>query len=471
MKTVLKVVILLALLSLCYLYGGAQVPEWSWANGGGGNSLDYGTGISVDANRNLYLTGWFNSSKVTFGSETLINNGSEGTSDLLIAKYDPSGVLLWVKNFGGMADDRSTSIKTCSNGDFLLTGWFKSPTLTMGNYVLKNSGNSDIYIARIDKEGIVLWAKSAGGSFDDEGNSITCDDKDNIYLTGMYESQSITIGGTTLSNTGLHDIFLAAYNHSGELMWGKIIGGKNDDTGSALITDGNGDIYLTGKFNSPEISLAGIRLSNAGKNGNYGDIFMAKFNPAGKLIWGKSLGGSYYDEGYSITSDQWGNVYLTGWFKSDTIVFGCDTLMECTILTRAHGVDYGDIFIAKYDTYGNPVWAQRAGGMAKDYGFGITTDAIGDVYLTGVFESNFISFGQVKLKNATSNDIFVSKYSPEGKVIWAKSIYGSAMSRCITTDINGDIYLAGVFHSPEMRFGTTLLSNAGKGDIFVAKLK
>ena len=129
------------------------------------------------------------------------------------------------------------------------------------------------------------------------------------------------------------------------------------------------------------------------------------------------------------------------------------------------------MFIAKYDTYGNPVWAKRAGGMAKDYGFGITTDAAGDVYLTGVFESKYISFGQVKLKNATSNDIFISKYSPEGKVVWAKSIYGFAMSRCITTDLYGDVYIAGVYHSPEMRFTGTLLKNNGDGDFFVAKLK
>ena len=198
---------------------------------------------------------------------------------------------------------------------------------------------------------------------------------------------------------------------------------------------------------------------------------MEKYNVSGKLIWVKSLGGSYYDEVYSITTDTKSNVYLTGWFKSDTIVFGCDTLMECTILTRAHGVEYGDVFIAKYDTYGEPVWAKRAGGMAKDYGFGITTNAAGDVYLTGIFESNYSATGQMKLTNARGNDIFISKYNPDGKVLWAKSIYGSAMARCITTDVNGDVYFAGVFHALEMRFDDTLLKNAGQGDIFVAKLK
>lgn len=468
MKTILRIISVL-LYSVTLMY--AQTPEWSWANCGGGTSLDYGTSISLDSNRNLFLTGWFSSSTITFGSTVLTNTGMEGTSDIFIAKYDPKGILLWVESFGGKGEDRSISIKTNSNGDFFLTGWFKSPVLNFSNNTLTNKGGSDIFIACFSREGKMLWAKSAGGNADDEGNSISCNKEGDLFVTGMYESSFIMFDGISLPNKGQHDIYLASYNIEGNILWAKDIGGKDDDTGSTITNDGDGNIYLTGKFNSSEVDLSGTILKNAGKNGNYGDIFMAKYNPSGKLLWGKSLGGSYYDEGYSIASDMLGNVYLTGWFKSDTIIFGCDTLMECTILTRAHGVDYGDIFIAKYDTYGNPVWAQRAGGMAKDYGFGITTDAIGDVYLTGVFESNFISFGQVKLKNATSNDIFISKYSPEGKVIWAKSIYGSAMSRSITTDLYGDVYLAGVFDSPEMKFGSTLLTNAGKGDIFVAKLK
>lgn len=448
-----------------------QMPEWAWASGGGGCELDYGTSISLDANRNLYLTGWFNSGSISFGGTTLTNNGPEGTSDIFIAKYNADGDLLWVKNYGGAGDDRSVSIKTNGKGSFALTGWFKTAALTLGSTTLKNSGGSDILIARFDEEGTVLWAKSAGGIADDEGSSISCDAADNIYVTGMYESASLNLGKAALTNVGNHDIFLASYDKSGQLLWAKNIGGKNDDNGSTVTTDVDGNIYLSGKFRSATVSLGEKTLSNAGKDGNYGDIFMAKYNTSGKLIWVKSLGGSYYDEVYSITTDTKSNVYLTGWFKSDTIVFGCDTLMECTILTRAHGVEYGDVFIAKYDTYGEPVWAKRAGGMAKDYGFGITTNAAGDVYLTGIFESNYSATGQMKLTNARGNDIFISKYNPDGKVLWAKSIYGSAMARCITTDVNGDVYFAGVYHALEMRFGDTLLKNAGEGDIFVAKLK
>ena len=122
----------------------AQTTEWAWANTGGGSSLDYGTSISVDAERNLYLTGWFNSDTISFCSIVLTNNGKKGTSDLFIAKYDPLGTFLWVKKFGGSGEDKGTSIKTGSNGDFVLTGWFKSPSLIMGETTLKNAGGSEI---------------------------------------------------------------------------------------------------------------------------------------------------------------------------------------------------------------------------------------------------------------------------------------------------------------------------------------
>ncbi|MGE0638580.1 MAG: SBBP repeat-containing protein [Bacteroidia bacterium] len=461
----------LIFITLCSTISFAQQPEWLWADGGSGTSQDYATGISVDYNSNLYITGWFTSDSVTFGSTTLYNSGAIETSDIFIVKYDASGMLLWAKSFGGSGNDNSTGIKVNSEGGFFITGFYSSTSLMIDNTVLTNAGGSDVFIARFNKEGTMVWAKSAGSTADDEGNSISCDAKNYVYLTGMFESSSITFGTTVLTNTGEHDIFLTCYDPTGKVVWAKNIGGKNDDSGSILTADDSGNSYVTGKFSSPVISLGDTLLTNATSGSNGGDIFLAKYNRAGTLLWGKSLGGTYADEGYSITSDKAGNVYMTGWFKNDTVIFGCDTLMQCTILTREQGTDYGDIFIAKYDTEGNPLWAQRAGGMAKDYGFGITADPSGSIYLSGVFDSNFTSIHGVDLKNAGGSDIFIAKYNATGNLMWAKSIFGSAMSRCITSDLNGDIYIAGVYDGLQMRFGNTRLTNGGKGDVFVARLK
>jgi len=468
MKTILSIIaLLISFTSASY----SQQPDWIWANSGGGSSVDYATGISVDANQNVFVTGWFNSDSIIFGNTILINIGKKGSSDIFIAKYNSSGELVWAKSFGGSGDDKSNSIKANKKGDIVITGSFNSNVIKFYNTVLSNTGDNDVFIANFTEAGNLLWATSAGGSANDEGNSISCDDKNNTYLTGIFESASLSFGNKTLTNNGKHDIFIACYTSSGKLIWAKNMGGDDDDLGSTITTTPKGDSYLSGKFNSAKVDLGGITVKNVDINGSPCKIFLAKYNAAGNLMWGKSIGGSYYDEANSITSDKWGNVYLTGWFKSDTIILGCDTLMECTILTQQRGVDYGDIFIAKYSSGGEPVWAQRAGGMAKDYGFGIATDAIGDVYLSGVFESNFISFGGMQLTNASGNDIFISKYNATGQVVWAKSIYGSAQSRAITTDSNGDIYLTGIFNSTQMTLGSGRLINQGSGDFFVGKLK
>ena len=119
--------------------------------------------------------------------------------------------------------------------------------------------------------------------------------------------------------------------------------------------------------------------------------------------WAKSAGGTTLDAGYSISTDAGGNVLVTGLFQSSSISFGSTTL------TNAGG-GYLDIFVVKYDASGNALWAKSAGGTSSDdRGFAISTDASGNVLVTGSFQSSSITFGSITLTNAGSVDIFVAK--------------------------------------------------------------
>jgi hypothetical protein len=132
---------------------------------------------------------------------------------------------------------------------------------------------------------------------------------------------------------------------------------------------------------------------------------------------------------------------------------------------------YDDIFIAKYDSSGNFLWANAAGGTSWDYGFGITTDANNNVFLTGMFESSSVNFGTNTLHTAGAYDMFIVKYDESGNVQWAKSAGGTS-SDCgysVSTDAIGNAFVAGYFDSPTITFGTDTLTNAGSGDIFIAK--
>src|SRR5690606_28720910 len=129
--------------------------------------------------------------------------------------------------------------------------------------------------------------------------------------------------------------------------------------------------------------------------GLFGDIFLVKYNASGKVLWATHAGGTGNDNSNSVSTDALGNVYITGNFMSESITFGTDTL------TRK---GYSDIFLAKYDARGNALWAKSVGGTKRNYANSVSADASGNVYITGYFDSDSITFGTTTLTNAGSND-------------------------------------------------------------------
>ena len=187
------------------------------------------------------------------------------------------------------------------------------------------------------------------------------------------------------------------------------------------------------------------------------------------MLWAKSAGGTAYDIGNSVSTDAIGNVFMTGIYYSPTITFGITTL------TNANNV--ADIFIVKYDASGNVLWAKSAEGTWYDLSYGVCTDVIGNVFITGAFYSPTITFGTTTLTNVNAaNDIFIVKYDASGNVLWAKSAGGTGYDEgyAVSTDASGNVFLTGNFGSPNINFGTTTLTNTDTTgsfrDIFIAKL-
>jgi len=455
MKTKFFTIVLLAFIGLSSNTN-AQSPNWLWAKSAGGSDDDNGRSISTDTNGNSYITGDFKSPTITFGSTILTNANAGGyATDIFIVKYDGAGNVLWAKSAGGTVDDDVESISTDANGNSYITGYFGGHTITFGNTTLTNAGLGGFFVVKYDGAGNVLWAKSAGGSNDAHGNSISTDTNGNSYITGMF-FYSTSFGSTTLTNVGGNDIFIVKYDGAGNVLWAKSAGGTGNDNGKSISSDANGNSYIIGNFISPTITFGSTTLTNVSSLYE-GDIFIVKYDGAGNVLWAKSAEGSANDNGWSISTDANGNSYITGYFQSPTITFGSTTLIN---------TGGTNIFVVKYDGAGNVLWAKSAGGTSGS----ITTDANGNPYITGVFFSS-ITFGSTTLTGYGS-DIFVVKYDGAGNVLWAKSAggTGSDWGKSISTDANGNSYITGCSNSPTITFGNTTLTNAGGWDIFVAKL-
>ncbi len=446
----------------------AQVPEWLWSQSAGGAKSDAAHSVSTDAAGNVYVTGWFASSSITFGSIVLTNaySGYYSPSDIFITKYDSNGNVLWAKSAGGTEGDWATSLSIDNEGNVYITGSFYSSSLTFGLTTLTNSSadSSDIFITKYDSNGNVLWAKSAGGTGYDFGTNVTTDGGGNVYVTGVFDSDPITFGSTILTNAGGYDVFITKYNSNGTVLWAKSTGGTDYDEATSVSTDGEGNVYVTGVFKSDPITFGSMMLTNAGGD----DIFITKYNTNGTVLWAKSMGGTDDDEATSVSTDAGENVYVTGSFQSSSITFGSTTLINS-------GGGWADIFITKYDSNGNVLWAKSEGGTYVDKAFSVATDAGANVYVTGEFYSSSITFGSTVLTNAGSADIFLTKYDSNGTVLWAKRAGGTDWDFAydVSTYTGGNVYVVGWFESPSITFGSTILQNSSDihhDDIFVAKL-
>jgi hypothetical protein len=435
--------------------------QWVLAKSSGGTNSDVSNSVATDTHGNVFITGYFSSSSITFGTTTLINDTS-GVPDIFIAKYDNSGNVLWAKRAGGKGDDEGKSIATDAWGNVYVTGWFTSDSITFGTTTLVNAGAGygDIFVVKYDSSGNFKWAKRAGGTNDDKGNGIATDAHGNVVVTGNYFSTSITFDTITLTSAGFQDIYLVKYDSSGNVLWAKDAGGPYYDLAYGVATDTSGNIVITGTFDSPSLVFGTSTLLN---NGGY-NIFVAKYDATGNPLWAQLADGTDEDKAYAIATDVSGNVFITGYFLDNSIAFDTITL---------HGLNQ-TVFVAKYTSSGNIKWAKTGIG-GGDYANGIVTDRQGNAYITGMYSSNPITFGSYSLTNAGNYDIFVVKYDSSGNVDWAKRAGGidADQGNGIALDTNTNVFVTGSFSSPSIVFGSTTLTNDttdGTSDIFVGEL-
>jgi hypothetical protein len=372
-----------------------------WAKSFGGLDDDEAYSIKADASGNIYVAGWFKSTYIIFGSDTLTNSDTTGNyTDLFLAKFDANGNVLWAKSAGGVDNDKANSVALDNSGNAYLTGYFYSSTLSFGTTTLTNTGLYDIFLAKFDPNGNVIWAKSAGGTDYDGASSVAVDGTGNIYLAGWFESSTLIFDTTTLINVGYEDIFLAKYDAGGNVLWAKSAGGNDGDEANSIAVDTSGNIYMAGNFSSDTIRFGSTALTNTGGDA----IFLAKYNSNGTILWAKTAEGSA--DATSLAVDNSGNSYLTGDFESATLNFGSYTLTNTDNSENTY-----DLFLTKYDANGNLSWAKSAGGTDDDGANAVAVDLSGNTYIAGWFYSPSLSFGYADLlnTNGSSDDIFLAK--------------------------------------------------------------
>ncbi len=235
--------------------------------------------------------------------------------------------------------------------------------------------------------------------------------------------------------------------------WTNKAGGINADDGAAVATDSIGNVYVTGSFRDT-VSFGDTTLIAEGDW--WGDLFIAKYSTAGKLLWARQGGGTESDKGTAITVK--GNaVYVAGTFEG-IAYFGDSTFISKGIT---------DGFLAKYTLNGDFIWAIQIGGIQQDKIQGVAVDNFDNVVITGSFEKTAY-FGSLSLQTAALSDMFLAKYNENGIALWAAQGGGNSRGSTITVGNNNEIYVAGHFEGT-CYFNTETLISAGSFDNFLAK--
>lgn len=435
---------------LCFVIFCSNVNSQSflWADGPGGIGNDVGTAVASDADGNAYMTGYYSGQCDFQGTFFFSNNGFE----IFLTKYNPAGTLLWVKKAGGVLQDQGTDVIVGNDGMIYLTGVFRG-TATFESTTLISNGNADVFLAKYDPSGSLIWVKSFGGSGEDLPAKLSMTTGGEILVCGIF-SGAFLFNGSTHTALGYNDLFLCQWNAAGNPQWVKYYGGVNDEYVTGLFTNPeNTDIWMSGYFYY-DTDLGGTALHSAGSS----DVFVARLDVSGGTQWAIRSGGALAEVALASASGINKATWITGYFLGHA-QFGSITLSD---------TGYNDIFLANFDEQGQCTNAIKMGGASLDVGTALTAGDSGGVYLTGSFAGT-ARLGPF-IRTAVGKDIFLASISDAANMEWVMKAGGDHedYSKGICRTPNGDLLLTGYFYGFAW-FGSAMTAADNSG-IFLSRI-
>jgi hypothetical protein len=362
-------------------------PILTYATFFGGTSDETAYAVAVDPSGNAYIAGSTSSADLPATSGAYSRQFAGGTSDAFVAKFSPTGALLYATYLGGGAADVAYALAVDSQGNAYLTGSTASSNfpVTQSAYRSTLAGTSNAFVAKLNPAGSsLLYATYLGGSGTDTGYGIAVDASGDMFIAGSTSSTNFPVSSgayRTAYAGGTFDAFVTALNSSGAgLLYSTYLGGSAEDQAYAIALDSKGDAFVVGETLSANFPNTPA-LIQAGHHASY-DGFVAALNPGGSaLLYSTLLGGSSDDYACGIALDSAGNAYVSGYTGSS------DFPHTAGVLQPASAGGY-DAFVAKIAPLGTAlVYSTFLGGSGDDYALPIAVDSGGNVYITGATTS------------------------------------------------------------------------------------
>ncbi len=442
-------------------------PTISWSSYLGGSGWDSNARVAVDGSGNVLVVGRAGSADfpTMSGFDTTYAAG-----DAFVTKISSAGALLWSTYLGGAGLDNGDAVVADAAGNVFVGGTTSSADFpTTGGFDTSRGGASDAFVAKLSSAGALTWSSYLGGSLSESSYpiSMAIDATGDVYVGGGTESTDFpTTAGVDTSFGGKTDAFITKVTSAGAVAWSTYLGGTSFEQVEGIAIDGSGNVLLTGNTTSADFPTTGGFDTTTSS----GDAFVTKLSPSGGVVWSSFLGGTGVDYGHAIAVDSAGNAFVVGHTGSGAFptTGGFDT--------TSAGISEG--FVAKVSAAGALQWSSYLGGGEGDIALGALTDSGGNVIVVGTTSSlDFPTLGAFDSTLGGSGDVFVTKISGAGVILWSSYLGGSGGESGlgpvgIASDAAGNLFVSGATNSADFPatggFDTTL--SAGAADVFITKL-
>jgi uncharacterized protein (TIGR03437 family) len=478
-------------------------PALAYSTFLGGSANDAAASLALDGSGNVYISGNTNSMNLPVSAGAFQTAfGGEGSNywqgDAFVAKFSPSGALIYLTYLGGSGDESALGLAVDSAQDVYVVGFTNSRNFPVVNPYQAQFGGmgglsyprtGDGFIAKLNPAGnALIYSTYLGGSQDDEVTAISVDSAGNAYVTGSTLSQNfpVTLGAYQMQNAGVGgepvqdccgasyfdggDAFVAKLDPTGsKLVFSTYLGGSLDDVAGTIKVDSTG-VYVAGctiSSNFPTTPGAFQRTFGgsdpANQFYNTGDGFITKLNPTGTaLIYSTYFGGLGDDCITSIALDPAGNIYMTG-ATSSVILPTTPGVIQPSLggydeLPFTIEFNMGDAFVGKLNPSGSAlVYLTYLGGNANDFGASIAIDASGDAYIVGTTDSPNFPITKDALQTSMAGDggsspylpkgdMFIAEINPTGTQLLYSTYFGGSLDDeglALAIDSAGNVYTAG----------------------------
>lgn len=391
-------------------------PAWVTVNPPSGTSTGEPDTIAINYSTSGLAVGTHNAS-ITIMASGASNSPQTIPLSVTVTGTDPA-VPYEATWAGGTQAIVATAVAPAPDGGCVVFGDFTGTTVVGGVSLTAAGSVADIYAVRFGPDHQVIWVKQFGSSAEEHVDSCVVHPLGGWAIAGWFKGTAFT-GPASLTASGTNnksDAFLARIDESGNLVWTRRAGGDKIDYGRHAATDGIGNCYLVGSFQtSATFSGSGTSVSATGTDF---DIFVVKYSSAGGFLWAKSAGGTLTDYPNCVAADGSGNLYVGGHFEQQA-VFGAHNLVVLGDTSLEDG------FLTKIDSSGNFLWARRFGEPAGQF----SSDAIqfvaptndGRCFFGGHYEASMSVDGIALPTGGGETTAMVGRVGSTGTLEWMKS--------------------------------------------------